>query len=205
MAEQELKQVFECPDGEKFDTKAEAQDHMRKPKIKLALMEACGHNEDLANWLLNNQELVEDSFDIGTIKRVTKSERNKLEKALTAISEDGNSKFAFVTENVEAVLDSFRWPKVTRMDADEKIAVAKKNLTEAGNADVAEWTVANKDLIIEACAAGKVKRVVSPKATEALAAYRAKCAAKKAAKEAAEAGQAPEAAPVTPAESATEG
>lgn len=175
----ELKQVFETPDGQKFDTKAEALDHMRRPKILEALMSVTNNNDELSNWLLDNQELVEEAFDVGTIKRVTKSEKNKLEKALEAIKEAGNTKFAFVAENADAILESFRWPKVARMDSDEKARVAKESLAAASNDEVAEWIIASKDKILEAYSAGKEKRKVSPKAQEALATYRAKKAIEK--------------------------
>jgi hypothetical protein len=93
-----------------------------------------------------------------------------------------------VVDNSEAVLDSFRWPSVKRMTDDEKAVAARNSLTalSEGNEDLANWIVANKDAVLEAFKAGIEKREVSPKASEALAAYRAKMAAEKAAKAAAE-------------------
>jgi len=179
----ELKQVFTTPDGKHFDTKAEAMNYLRKPKIMEAMKKVTGGNAELADWLVNHQESVEMAFESGTIKRVTKSEHNKLAKALEAIVEAGNSKFAFVADNKGAILDSFRWPSVKRMSDEEKSAAARNTLVAAseGNEELAGWVLANKDAILEAYTAGIEKKQVNPKAAEALAAYRAKKAAEKAA------------------------
>lgn len=174
-----IKQVFQTPDGQKFDTKQDAVDHMRLPKIKAALTKLAKGNNELVNWLVEKQETVESAFEVGTIQRVTKSERNKLQKALEAIAEVGNSKFAFVTENAGAILDSFRWPKVNRMNEEAKAFATRNSLILAGNEEVADWVIANKDAILEAYKAGVEKREVSTKAVEALAAYRAKKAIEK--------------------------
>jgi hypothetical protein len=179
----ELKQVFTTPDGKHFDTKAEAMNYLRKPKIMEAMKKVTGGNAELADWLVNHQESVEMAFESGTIKRVTKSEHNKLAKALEAIVEAGNPKFAFVADNKGAILDSFRWPSVKRMSDEEKSAAARNTLVAAseGNEELAGWVLANKDAILEAYTAGIEKKQVNPKAAEALAAYRAKKAAEKAA------------------------
>ena len=179
----ELRQVFTTPDGQTFDTKKEALDHLRKPKIKAAMSKVTGGNAELTDWLVDHQESVEMAFETGTIKRVTKSEHNKLAKALEAIAEAGDPKFAFVVDNKGAILDSFRWPSVKRMDEQEKAVAAKNTLVAAseGNEELADWVLANKDAILEAYQAGVEKRQVNPKAAEALAAYRAKKAAEKAA------------------------
>jgi len=184
----ELKQVYTTADGMQFDTKAEAMDHLRKPKIKAALDKITDGNEDLAVWLLDNQETVEAAFDTGTIKRVTKSERKKLKAALDHVVELDDKKLAFLADNAEAIAETFRWPTVKRMDEEEKAVAARTTLATAsdGNNDLAEWTIAHKDQILECYSAGKVKRKVSDKAQEALAKYRAEKAAEKAAKEAAE-------------------
>jgi len=183
----ELKQVFVTPDGQMFNTKAEANDYQRRPLIKEALMALTDKNEELADWLVENQETVVSAFNIGTIKRVTKSEKKKLHAALEAIVAAENKDFAFIAENAEAVEESFRWPTVKRMDDEEKAAAAKKTLMEESenNEELSDWVVANQEQIIEAYSAGKVKREVSPKAQQALAEYRAKKAAQKAAEEAA--------------------
>jgi hypothetical protein len=180
----ELRQVFTTPDGKTFDTKAEALDYLRKPKIKTALTAVTGGNAELTEWLMSNQEKVEMAFETGTIRRVTKTEHNKLAKALDALKEiTGNPKIAFLQEHTGAILDSFRWPSVKRMDEAEKATAARNTLVAAseGNEKLAEWILANKDSILAAYEAGIEKKQVNPKAQEALAAYRAKKAAEKAA------------------------
>jgi hypothetical protein len=185
----DIRQVYELPDGTTWDTKAEALDHLRRPKIQAALAAVTGDNGDLVEFLLDNMEEVKEAFDVGTIRRVTKSDRNKLKKALDAITADANPKFGFVLENAEAILKTFRWPSVARMDDDEKAVKAREVLLalSEGNEEVADWVVENRESILEAYGAGKEKRPVNPVAAAALAEYRAKKAAEKAAKEAAEA------------------
>lgn len=182
----EFRKVVVTPDGQQFDTVKEAQDHMRLPKIKAALMTLTSGNKELTDWLVAQQETVEMAFEVGTIRRVTKVERNKLKKALDAIKEVTDSKFKFVQENADALLESFRWPSVTRMKDEEKAEAARKSLVAAaeGNEKLAAWIIENKDGIVAAFNAGVEKREVSPKATAALEVYRAKKAAEKAAKEA---------------------
>jgi len=177
----ELKQVFETPDGKVFDSKAEALDHLRRPKILDAMHRITDGNVQLSEWLVDNQDTVTSAFGMGTIRRVSKSERNRLIKALDAIEAAGDPKFAFVVDNKDAVLESFRWPKVKRMTDGEK-AVAVKNTIKAasdGNADLADWVIKNEERVLEAYDAGKEKRSVSPKAQASLAAYRAGKAAEK--------------------------
>ena len=183
----ELKQVYVAPDGTQFSTKAEANDYLRRPKIKEALMKLTSNNEELSDWLIENQETVNDAFDTGTIKRVTKSEKKKLEAALQAIVAADNKDFAFIADNHEAVAESFRWPKVARMDNDEKAAAAKETLMAASenNQQLSDWVLENKEAVLEAFDAGKKKRVPSPKAQEALKKWREEKAAEKAAAEAA--------------------
>jgi dsDNA-binding SOS-regulon protein len=180
----ELKQVFTTPDGKTFEKKADALNYLRKPKIHAAMVIATDNQEELATWLVEHQEVVEIAFETGTIKRVTKSEFNKLNKALEALQTVDEPKISFLQDNAEAIAASFRWPSVKRMTDEEKTVAAVNVLAEAseGNNDLATWVVANKEAVLEAYKAGVVKRKVSPKATEALAAYRAKKAAEKAAK-----------------------
>ena len=186
----ELKQVFTTPDGKQFDTKAEALDYLRRPKILEAMTKATGGNKELADWLVEHEEQVEMAFETGTIRRVSKSESKKLKAALDHIAEvlKDDKKAAFVVDNVASIADSFRWPSVKRMDDAEKATAAKNTLVAAseGNEELADWVLANKDAVLEAYEAGKEKRQVNPKAAEALAAYRAKKAAEKAAQEAAQ-------------------
>jgi predicted metal-dependent TIM-barrel fold hydrolase len=184
----EIKQVFEAPDGTKFDTKAEAIDYLRRPKIEAALLVVTGKNKELVTWLIDNQEKVEAAFDTGTIQRVTKSDKKKLEKALEALKEVKEVKLAFLQDNAEAIAESFRWPSVKRMTDEEKAVAAKNTLMAAteNNEKLCDWILANEDAILNSYEAGIEKRAVNPKATEALAAYRAE---KRAAKEAAEAAK----------------
>jgi hypothetical protein len=181
-----LKQVFTTPDGKNFDTRAEALNYMRKPVIKAAMDKVTGSNSELTTWLVDHQEQVEVAFETGTIRRVTKAESAKLAKALEALKEvEGNPKLAFLQDNTSAILDSFRWPSVKRMDEAEKATAARNTLVAAseGNEELAAWVLAHKDAILTAYEAGIEKRQVSSKATEGLAAYRAKKAAEKAASE----------------------
>jgi dsDNA-binding SOS-regulon protein len=186
MSALEIKQVFTV-NGINFDSKAEATNYLRRPKIEAALTKLVGSdNKSLTDWLVDNQEQVEIAFDSGTVKRVTKSESAKLAKALEAIVDSGDKSFAFIIENVDAIKDSFRWPSVKRMTDEEKVIAARNTLVAAsGNEELAEWIIANKDAVVEAYQAGIVKREVSPKASEALAKYRAEKAAEKEAAEAA--------------------
>jgi hypothetical protein len=179
----ELKQVWAAADGTTFDSKAEAQNHQRRPLIIAALKKTVGDNDELAGWLIDQRETVEDAFDAGTIKRVTKSETAKLGKALEALKELGDKRFAFITDNAEAVQLSFRWPSVKRMTDEEKATAARTALLAAsdGNEELTDYVIEHKDAIFAAFDAGVEKRTVNPKAAEALAAYRATKAAEKAA------------------------
>jgi hypothetical protein len=182
----ELKSVVITPDGKQFATKKEALEYLRRPKIVAALKPIVDGNEKLSDWLVENQDQVEAAFEAGVIRRVTKVERNKLSKALDAVKELANPKLAFITEHSAEILESFRWPSVTRMSDEEKAQAAKNSLVAAtdGNEELANWIIAKKDAILEAYNAGKEKREINSKATEALAAWRAKKAAEKAAAEA---------------------
>lgn len=187
---EELKQVFETPTGERFETKQEALDFMRRPKIKEALMKLTDGAEDLCDWLIDNQDVVENAVSTGTIRRVTKSERNKLQKALEHAVALNDKKLDFLTENAEAIVETFRWPTVKRMTDEEKAVAARNTLLTAtadedgnGNEQLADYVIKNQEAILECYEAGKVKRKVSDKAMEALAKYRAEKAAEKAAAE----------------------
>lgn len=184
-----LKAVFTV-NGQNFDTRAEALDFLRKPQIIAAMNAVTKDNAELTAWLVEHQEQVEVAFETGAIRRVTKAEHAKLLKSLEALKEvEGNPKLAFLQEHAGAIADSFRWPSVKRMDEAEKATAARNTLVAAseGNTELATWIIANKDAVLAAYEAGVEKRAVSPKATEALATYRAKMAAEKAAKAAAEA------------------
>ena len=189
----ELRQVFTTPDGQHFDTKAEAIAHLRRPKVLAALNVVTGGNGELASWLQDNEETIVSAFETGTIKRVTKSEAKKLEKALEALKEiTGVPALAFLQENAGAVKESFRWPSVKRMSEEEKATQARNTLLAAtdGDEQLVQWILGNKDQILTAYEAGVEKRKVSPNAAAALAAYQAKKAAEREAAKAAEAGEA---------------
>lgn len=180
MSNNEIQSAF-VVDGKVFPTKKDANDYLRRPKITAALEGFIASNPSLVSWLVENQEGVEIAFDVGVIKRVTKTEAVKLEKALAAIVEAGNPAFDFVAKNSAAVLESFRWPSVKRMTSEEKDVAALEALVALanGNEELAQFVVANKDKILESFEAGKTKRQVSEKATAGLAAYRAEMKAKK--------------------------
>jgi FixJ family two-component response regulator len=185
----QIKQGF-IVDGQVFATRAEAQAYLRRPQVEAALNALTSNNTDLTNFLIENQDDIEGAFEIGTIQRVTKSERAKLTKALEHAASLNDSKLAFLTDNAQALVDSFRWPKTARMDDAQKNAAILEQLTALanGNAQVAEYIVANKADIFEGYNAGVQKRTVNPAAASALAAYQAR---KKAEKEAAAAGNTP--------------
>jgi len=183
----DIKQKFEV-NGQFFDTKAEAIDFLRTPKIRTALLAVTANKVELTDWLIENRETVEMAFETGKIRRVTKSERKKLEKAVDALVElfGHEPKIAFLVEHAEAIKSSFSWPGVKRMTDEEKTTLARNSLVAAadGREDVADWILANKDALLAAYAAGIEKRELNPAAAEGLAAYRAKKAAEKAAAEA---------------------
>lgn len=180
----ELKQVFTTPDGEIFDNKADAMDHLRRPKILEALQVVTGGNDDLAQWLVDNQDTVVAAFDTGTIRRITKSEYKKIEKAYDAMAESGDKVFDIFVKNRGDFAIKYR-PQ-PRMNDDEKRLAARNTLMKASNnnEELADWAIKNEAKILEAYDAGKEKRPVSPKAQASLAAYRAGKTAEKEAREA---------------------
>jgi hypothetical protein len=190
MSAELFKQVFQLTDpatGElkSFETKAEALDFLRKPKVMEALSKATNGNAELSTWIYEHQELLEDVFSTGTIQRVKKAEYKQLKAALEAIKVADNKAYKFVADNADAIYESFRWPTVKRVDEAEKAKQISQLLLTAteNNKGLVDWIVASKDKIFEAFEAGKIKREVSPKATEGLAVYRAQMAEKKLAAE----------------------
>jgi len=180
----QLQQAY-VVDGKIFATKAEAQDYLRKPKVMEALNKLV--EADLAEWLYANQEGVESAFETGTIRRVTKADYKKLDKALEVLASTEDTGLAFLRDNAENIRSSFRYPAVKRMSEEEKTFAAKntlKVLTE-DNDELVDWLLENREEVLSAYEAGVEKRAVSSAAAEGLAAYRAKKAAEKAAAEAA--------------------
>lgn len=188
-SQQILKAGYQTPDGKIFDTKSEAMDYLRKPQIEAALNKLNGNNAELTGWLYENQEAIETTFESTKIRRVTKSEKKQLDKALAAIVASGDKAFSFVIDNFQAVSDSFRWPSVKRGTEEEQAATVRAGFMAltTENVELVDWIIGNKDALLEAFQAGVIKREVNPKAQEALAEYRAKKAAEKAAAEAAKA------------------
>jgi dsDNA-binding SOS-regulon protein len=183
--EMTVAQVFSCPDGTTFDNKADALNYLRKPLVKAAMLELTDGQEDIATWLVENQDAVESSFETGTIKRVTKAEHKKLKDAVTAMREISDKRIEFLQTNYKALVDSFRWPAVKRMKPEEKEAQAKMFLVqECNNPEMADWIIANQVEVMEAYKAGIPKREISQKALDGLAAYKERKAAEKAAAEA---------------------
>lgn len=180
----QLKQVFQAADGSTFDTRAEALDYMRRPLITAAFNKLTADNAELTNWLVNEQDDIENAFDTGTIRRVTKTEKKHLATALDRVIElaaAGDRKLMFLAEHGEGLKTTFRYPTVTRMSDEEKAVAAKNTLMAKtdNNAQLVDWILNHKTQIMEAYQAGVEKRDVSPKATEALLAYRIKTAEEK--------------------------
>ena len=182
MSTEIVQQKYITPDGKQFDTKREAQEHLRRPQIVVALNKLDGNNTELTEWLADNRDEIEGIFDSTKIRRVTKSERNQLSKALEAIKASGEKAFSFVIENADAIRDSFRWPTVKRVSEEEQATLIRERFVALaeGDEEIADWIIDNREQLLEAFQAGVVKREVNPKAMAALAEYRARQAAAKA-------------------------
>jgi hypothetical protein len=188
-------------DGKIFNTKQEAADYVRIPKVKEALNMLTAKNAELVTFLMEKEDEICNIYDSGKIKRVTKQERKALSKALDHVA--GVKGAEFLTDNYQAVLDSFRWPSVKRGSTEEIAERVRKEMADLceGNEEMVKWMLANKEQLLAAYEAGVEKREVNQSAVdslaayqaakkagpEALAAYRAEQDAKKAAKAAAKA------------------
>lgn len=165
-----IRSGFVTEDGKVFATKAEATDYLRTPQVQAALKRLTGGEANLANFLFEQEDEIMKAFEVGTVARVTKSERKKLQKSLDAVKGITNTPaLRFLQDNAAAVVDSFRWPSVKRMTEEEKAAETKAMLTKLSDEAAANWIIANKDAILAAYATGKEKRLPNPKAMEALA------------------------------------
>ena len=186
MTQMILKQGYITPDGQSFTTAQEARDHMRKPLVEAALLKLSGGDKALATFLYDQEDEIMKSFEVGVVSRVTKSERKKLEKALEVVKGIPDGKLKFIQDNSAALLDSFRWPGVKRLNDEQKASATLESLTKLAEPKAAAWIVTNKDAILMAFEAGVEKRVVNPKAVAALELARAKRTADSNARKAAE-------------------
>jgi hypothetical protein len=154
----QLQKGVMTPDGKWFSTVTEARDYLRKPMVEAALKKVAGGDANLATFLYENEDEIMKSFEVGTVARVTKAEKNKLEKALAHLATITDNKLRFIQDNAAAVLDSFRWPSVKRMKDEEKAAATMAALTALADANAAKWIIANREKIEEAYEAGVEKR-----------------------------------------------
>jgi len=175
-----------------FRTRAEANDFIRRPKVIAALTKLAKGNKDLIDFLESKEDEIKKAFDTGVVSRVTKSERSRLEKCFEYLKSLNDPKLAFLADNAEAAVASFRWPTVKRLTDAEKASEMMNELTKLANQEAATWIVANRDAIEDAYNAGIEKKEINPKAMEALAAHQAKVKAEKEV-EAAEKAKGPEA------------
>jgi hypothetical protein len=191
MSENIVQAWFGTPDGKYFATREEAVNHVRIPQIKAALAGVCNGNTGLMDRLMEVRDALADAFEVGGIRRVTRKEKKDLADALDAviaseaIADEKNPALAFLIENAGAIKDSFRWPAAKRMSEEEKTVAQKNSILAVVEGDEAlrDWIYTNREALLNAFEAGKVKRQVSDKAKEALEAYRAKRAAEKAQEE----------------------
>ena len=175
-------------DGKVFETKVEAQDYLRKPQV-LSAMNEITSDSALSELLISNKESIIDAFSTGTIRRVTKADKKKMNADFDTLEAAGLSLKFFTKENREDIINGFRYPAVQRMDAEAKAVKAKEMIVNLDGVsdELADWIVANSENIIKAYDAGKPKREIAPAAQEALEAYRARKAKEKADAEAAKA------------------
>jgi hypothetical protein len=185
-------QIFQTKDGKHFSDKAEAARHeeeLRKPLVVEAF-KAFTDNADLIQWTMENYDEIGSCFETGSVKRVTKKDKQALREALDSVKDIENAEW--LTVNAEAILGSFAWPRVKRLTEEEKKAFVKKNLLNIteNNEEVSEWVIENKDKIDEAMEAGIEKKVMNEASLSGLQKYRAMMAEKKAAEAAAAAAAA---------------
>jgi len=178
-------------DGKVFATKSEAVAYIRLPAVTAALLGVASGDQALADFLLQNEDEIQNAFETGTIRRVTKAERKKLQDCANLLKTNDDPKVKFFMENIDGLVESFRWPAVKRLKEDEKNAAVSAALSKLADENFANWVIANQAAVLSAYEAGVEKREVSQKATDGLAAYRAKMAAIKAEKEAAAKAAAP--------------
>jgi translation elongation factor EF-G len=187
-----IKQGWTTEDGMTFATKAEALEWQRLPQVKAALNEITSNNDELVKVLIDEKEAITSSFDVGTIRRVKSAEKKRLVKAFDAIEKADIAGAEYLFEPLmfegqeyqlkDILIDSWKWPKVQRLDDEEKNEKARDILSKLElSPEVVEFILEKKEEILEAYEAGKEKRQISPKALEKLEEYRQMKAAEKAA------------------------
>jgi len=155
----QLQKGVMTPDGKWFSSVTEARDYLRKPLVEAALKKVSGGDPNLASFLYENEDEIMKSFEVGTVARVTKAEKKKLEKALEHLMTTTDNKLRFLQDNSACILDSFRWPSVKRMKDEEKAAATLEALTKLADEKAAQWIIANRVAIEDAYQAGIEKRV----------------------------------------------
>ncbi len=143
--------------------------------VTAALNPLTENNTELNEWLKGNNVAIQEAFEGAKIARISKKDKAELAKAVASIVAGANPEHKFIIDNASAVVDSFRFPTVKRMTAEDITKQANEilmDLTE-GNAELTAWMIAKKDQLLAAFAAGEEKRAVSEKATLALAKYQA--------------------------------
>jgi len=168
-----FKKVFATADGKMFDTAADADAYVRGPQIKAALLAVAGGQQDLADFLLKNQEEFEQAMETGTIRRVTKAERTKIQTAFEHLMTIDDPKLSFIKENVTGFVENFRWPAVKRLKEEEKAAIMKAAFMKLADENFANWAILNAKAVLAAYDAGKEARPISQKALDGLAEYQA--------------------------------
>jgi len=145
MTTPQIKAAF-IVDGKTFETKAAANEYVKAPLIKAQVLKLAGGDAKLADWLLDNQTQILDAYGSVQIKRVTKQERKALEKALDAVKSAGGDATKFIVDHSQAILDSFRWPTVQRLSAEEKETATYDAILAVAddNEAIAKWLIANE-------------------------------------------------------------
>jgi hypothetical protein len=163
-------------------SKKDAAEIVRVPQVKAAINNLTKNNAEMSNWLFDNRPAILTTYNAGSVRRVTKSERKALEKSLEHVVETlkNDIKAKFVVENSAAIFETFKWPNQKRVAPEEKEAFVKEAFYELtdGNEGLTEWLLENKSALLEAYDTGLVKREVSPEMLAKLAEARAKRSAK---------------------------
>jgi hypothetical protein len=169
-----LKQVVVAPDGTQFDNMKDAEEYLRKPKVIEALMDLTSIDEELSEWLYNQQELLEESFAVGSIRRFRKSDKKAYEKDLNTIKEKFQKELPWLAEHGLKI--NISWPKQRKIDETEKNTLIINSLAAARDEETAKWCVENQTKLMEAFEAGKEKREAPKEGTQALFIHHTKMA-----------------------------